>query len=157
MTFNGFLYAIGGEDLATIVKAPINASGTPGAWSLAGTLTANSSYTDSLVINGYLVVFGVGGSGRGDGTVVQRAPFLPGGDLGAWETLNAIPAQGDNRAVLAEPSQHRQRVCGVDRPRRFGQLDHEPAGVQAGAAHMIDEQVDVARRQQLLVGDVDAG
>jgi hypothetical protein len=100
VSYGGFLYAIGGEDRATIVKAPINADGTLGTWAPAGTLTANSSYTDSLVINNYLVVFGVGGTDRGDGTIVQRAAFLPGGNLGSWQTLNAIPAQGENRTVV---------------------------------------------------------
>ena len=97
---NGYLYIIGGRTAAgvylnDVIKAPINANGSLGAFSTAGTFTTGRLDHASVVAHGRLYVIGGWSSGTSLSDV-QVAPILANGDLGTFTATTSLPAVRSN-------------------------------------------------------------
>jgi len=99
VVYNGYLYAIGGEQnstgtrTSTVVFAPINATGSLGAWTSTTALPYTDSYNTSVAYNGYLYTIGGCVSGTcTDSSTVVFAPINATGSIGAWTSTQALPS-----------------------------------------------------------------
>ncbi|MEI9914394.1 MAG: hypothetical protein WDN66_05490 [Candidatus Saccharibacteria bacterium] len=93
VTYNGYVYEIGGENnttnVPTVDYALINADGTLGSWTSTTSLpNANNSAT-SVVYNGY--VYELGGYTTTAVATVEYAPINSNGTLGSWTTTTSLP------------------------------------------------------------------
>ncbi|MBI5456890.1 hypothetical protein HY969_04075, partial [Candidatus Kaiserbacteria bacterium] len=96
---NGYVYLIGGITTAgsvqsTVYYAKLNSDGSVGAWSTnTNALPAVRAWHSSVVVNGYIYVFG-GDNGSGvSQSTVYYAKLNSDGSVGAWSTnTNALPA-----------------------------------------------------------------
>lgn len=98
-----WLYVFGGHDGATyrgtVVRAPIGADGSLGAFSSAGALATPRAGHTATVIGRWLYVIG-GHDASGTLASIERAPIGPNGELGAFEALaTALPAARKGHAV----------------------------------------------------------
>jgi N-acetylneuraminic acid mutarotase len=93
------LYVIGGlqgdpagtyTDYLDVLAAPIQADGTLGTWTTAGTLPVGIDTASAVVTDGDIYVIG---GVEGDAYVnhVRRAPILPDHTLGAWQSSAPLP------------------------------------------------------------------
>lgn len=93
IVIGSFLYVVGGYGsgwLNTVERAPINADGSLGAFSTAGTLAAPRAGAAVVVFGGYLYVI----SGESTGTVrvatIERAAIAADGTLGSFAVLSGV-------------------------------------------------------------------
>ncbi len=95
LTYNGYLYIIGGDNngtiTSTVYSAKINADGTIGGWSTLNTLPAVRYGFAAAIGNGYIFVAG-GDNGSGAISTVYSAKINDNGTIGSWNTLNTLPA-----------------------------------------------------------------
>jgi N-acetylneuraminic acid mutarotase len=90
---NNYVYVIGGwSDVdgaatSTVWFAPINSTGSLGAWSSTAALPKYDYSGATAVWNGY--VYLLGGSNNGNTQVAYYAPFNSTGSLGAWLTATS--------------------------------------------------------------------
>ena len=93
VVYNGYLYVIGGSDgtadLADVQYAPINATGTIGAWTATTSFTTARYQHTSVVYNGYIYVIG-GYNGTSYLATVQYAPINTTGTIGAWTATTSF-------------------------------------------------------------------
>jgi len=94
LAYNGYLYTVGGFDAtnfivtSTVFFAPINSTGSIGAWTSTAPLPYTAENGAALAYNGYL--YEIAGNGGGGNTVVF-APINSTGSVGAWSYTNALP------------------------------------------------------------------
>lgn len=106
VTYNGYIYAIGGDtqgtNINTVERAPLNSNGTVGTWISSGTLPENRADHAAFAYNGYMYIVGGfigGGSYSAD---VKFAAINPSdGSLGTWTSTNSLPVGRTNHAALA--------------------------------------------------------
>lgn len=104
-TFNGFIYAVGGDNqgtrLNTIERAPLNENGTVGTWVSSGTMPEARSGQVTLAYNGYLyVVGGYTGGGLFSADVKFAAINASDGSLGAWTSTTSLPLGRTNHSAV---------------------------------------------------------
>ncbi len=101
VAFNGYLYVFGGcnstcatsDVRSTIYSAPINGNGTVGAWTtLTQTLPQALMRLKATQSNGYVFIAGGSNDGTASVSTVYSAPLKADGTIGAWNTLNTLPA-----------------------------------------------------------------
>jgi hypothetical protein len=94
--YGGYLYVLGGGQTtstatSTVYSAPINSTGSIGAWSTTTALPVGLAFHKALAMDGYMYVMG-GRTASGTATsTVYSAPINAGGTLGAWSTTTAMP------------------------------------------------------------------
>lgn len=96
---NGYIYVAGGRagktTLATVYSAPIGSGGMLGAWTALPSLPLPLFDPGVTAAGGYLwVIGGYTWTGTGSPTKtngVYRAPLLPGGAIGAWQSVAPLP------------------------------------------------------------------
>lgn len=92
----GYLYVLGGTDGSTttfgdVQVAPVNASGTLGAWVPTTALPARRQLHAAVASSGYLYV--IAGSAAGVASPdILVAPINANGTLGNWTSTNPLPA-----------------------------------------------------------------
>jgi len=88
---NGYVYVIGGYTgnpsaaTSTVWYAPINATGSLGAWSATTQLPGAYTLNSDVINNGYVYVIG------GGIPTVYYVPVNATGSLGTWSTTTALP------------------------------------------------------------------
>jgi hypothetical protein len=100
--FNGYLYAIGGEDNSgnpitvasghTVEYAKINSNGTVGTWAYGASLNTARSYPAGAIYQGLLYVMG-GSSTNNNGTplsTIEYSRIKGDGTLSAWTVSTAL-------------------------------------------------------------------
>jgi hypothetical protein len=92
---NGYIYNIGGYNTgptptAAVYFAPINATGSLGAWTSTQALPSTLRFHSAVAYNGYVYVLG-GVNGIATSTVLY-APINATGSLGAWTSTQALPS-----------------------------------------------------------------
>jgi N-acetylneuraminic acid mutarotase len=104
LVYNDRVYVVGGSSpsvaTSTVLYAPINSSGTIGAWTnttpLPSAITRHSSFTHN---NRVYVVGGLAGSS--ETSTVLYAPINSSGTIGAWTTTTPLPsASRDHSAFI---------------------------------------------------------
>jgi len=103
VAYNGYLYAIGGNngaDIATVEYAPINANGTLGSWTATSNMTVGRSGFSWATYNGYLYVMG-GLTPAGRVATVEYAPINADGSLGSWVTTTSLSGLRSGQASVA--------------------------------------------------------
>ncbi len=101
----GWIYALGGvessssEPLSSVLRAPIQSDGTVGSWSEVSTLPEPLRSLEAVVFQSRIYV--VGGATTDDASVssVYRAGIDTLGNVGSWESLDALPASRANHAL----------------------------------------------------------
>ena len=91
VTFNGFLYVVGGVNgsdfLNTTEYAKVNADGSLGPWMKGPSMYEARGFVDAVIHKKY--IYAVGGGKGANGKVLlrtaERAPILSDGKLGPWE------------------------------------------------------------------------
>lgn len=100
----GFVYVLGGQlgmtPLAGVWRSELNADGTLGAWSSAGTLPAAMFDHASAIHAGSVYVAG-GSDGALDRANVDRAVIAADGTLGAWVPQPALPRGRSGLSLVA--------------------------------------------------------
>jgi N-acetylneuraminic acid mutarotase len=98
VTYNGYVYAIGGGDgsnnpQSTVYYAKLNADGSVGSWTSAtNTLPAVRNAHSSVVANGYVyVIGGKNTSGISPVNTVYYAKLNADGSVGTWNTASSLP------------------------------------------------------------------
>lgn len=103
VAYNGYLYAIGGNTggiaTSTIFYAPINATGSIGAWSTTTALPGAIRLEKAVTYGNYLYVLG-GDDGAATSTVLF-APINATGSIGTWSTTTVFPATVVRHAIVA--------------------------------------------------------
>jgi len=113
------LYVLGGgwTDAATALTsvefAAIGTGGQPSSWQLTARMTTPRVFHTCVALNGYL--YAIGGERFSDLeptllNSVERAPILPDGHLGLWETV--APLTTPRRAPTAIAAEHMIYVIG---------------------------------------------
>ncbi|MDB5181501.1 MAG: hypothetical protein JWP13_264, partial [Candidatus Saccharibacteria bacterium] len=106
VTYNGYLYVIGGDANTATLKADvqyakINADGTVGTWAVTTSMIVGRQEFAATVHNGYLYVMG----GEIDGNVVtsdvQFVPIHANGTLGWWDTAAPIAGARQDHTAIA--------------------------------------------------------
>ncbi|MBI4564246.1 MAG: hypothetical protein HY716_06095 [Planctomycetes bacterium] len=101
--YNGFVYAIGGDDgpnwLADVVFAPINSDGSVGAWIATSSLPSPRSGQQSFAYNGF--VYAVAGGAGSPISEVLVAPIKADGSLGAWSATTSLPSERFTHSSVA--------------------------------------------------------
>lgn len=105
VVYNGYLYIIGGQDvanarLADVQYAPINANGTLGTWTATTSFTTARSSHATAVYNGYVYVVGgwdTAGTRLAD---VQYARINANGTLGAWTATTSFPTARSSQVTI---------------------------------------------------------
>ncbi|NIR46708.1 MAG: hypothetical protein GWN99_20085 [Gemmatimonadetes bacterium] len=93
----GWLYALGGieakggDPVATVLRAPINADGTLGSWSQTTSLPDALHSLEAIVFRSNIYIAGGARVGNEPVTTVYRAPIDTLGRLGAWKALASLP------------------------------------------------------------------
>ena len=95
VAYNGYLYAIGGENssnssIATVEYAPIGANGVPGAWINTTSLPATTYYEGAVVYNGY--IYSIGGYTAGTASGIVDYAYINNGGNGspaAWTEITS--------------------------------------------------------------------
>src|SRR6185312_6730859 len=95
VAYNGYIYTIAGitgaGTTSSVVFAPINATGSLGAWSFTQPLPyASADSFGAAAYNGYLYVTG-GTVNGGTTSSVVFAPINATGSLGAWSFAQPMP------------------------------------------------------------------
>ena len=106
--YNGYLYLIGGAvgsggTTSTVLYAPINATGSLGAWTVTQALPfTNEPGNGVAVYNGYLYTVGglISTAGVRTSTVLY-APINATGSLGAWTVTHALPSKVQSNGAVA--------------------------------------------------------
>jgi len=107
VAYNGYLYAIGGVVSGTTMTAsttfaPINATGSLGAWTSTQPMPFKAAYHAGVVYNGYM--YAIGGASTGSSSsqtsTINYAPINSTGSLGAWTSTQAFPNQVENHASV---------------------------------------------------------
>ena len=103
VAYNGYLYNIGGLAIgiatSTVLFAPINATGSIGAWTSTQALPYTNDFHVSVAYNGYL--YNIGGSTSGGTTsTVLFAPINSTGSIGAWTATQALPYADEQHAAV---------------------------------------------------------
>ncbi len=102
---NGYIYTTGGYNFinggatSTVFYAPINSTGSIGAWSTTIPLPSTLSHHSAVVNNGYLYITGGNASGTITSTVFY-APITSTGSLGAWSTTTPLPSAIDDHSAV---------------------------------------------------------
>lgn len=104
VAYNGYLYAIGGEDssgnsMGNLEYAPLGSNGDVGAWqSATNNFTTAREEFGAVAYAGYLYVFG-GSNNGSDLDDVQYAPLNADGSVGSWQTSpHTLPVTLDSFA-----------------------------------------------------------
>jgi hypothetical protein len=94
---NGYIYVTGGTTstvgvaTSTVSYAPINSTGSIGAWATTTALPSGLVAHSAVVNNGYIyAIGGINGSSNTTSTVFY-APINSTGSIGAWATTTALP------------------------------------------------------------------
>ena len=114
---DGALWVVAGLDgnpagqntpLADVLRAPIGADGSLGAWTEVSRLDSALAVFAAVVHDGYVYVLGGVENNARFVNTVQRAPLLAGGRLGAWERLaSGLPTA---RAHVHQTPVYRGRI-----------------------------------------------
>lgn len=102
--YNGYVYVFGGyngsSELTTVEYAPINASGTLGAWSATSSISGGKQGLAAAANNGYLYVLG-GVQGGAVQSTVQYAKVNPPGVTSSYTATTALGTARKGAAVIA--------------------------------------------------------
>ena len=92
--YNGYIYGIGGGAVNTVYFAPINATGSLGAWATTTPFPTTICGHGSVAANGYLFVIGgeTNNCGGASTSTVRRALINATGSIGAWATTSPMLA-----------------------------------------------------------------
>ncbi len=115
--YNGYFYLLGGLDsgnnrTSTVSYAPINATGSLGAWSTTTALPSVNYEGSAITNNGYLYLTDFYGPGAVSSTALF-APINPDGSLGSWSTTSLLPT-GMNEAPVFMNNNYIYSVGGID-------------------------------------------
>jgi len=94
---SGFILVLGGITDAhgtvtgTIQRGTLAADGSVTSWSSAGTLPQPLHSFGAAIVFGQLYVWGGAGTGNTPSAAAYRAAISPGGGLGSWQPLAALP------------------------------------------------------------------
>jgi hypothetical protein len=97
VTDSGFILVLGGITdgqgtvTAAIQRGVLAADGSVTSWSFAGTLPQPLHSFGAAIVFGQLYVWGGAGTGNVPAAAAYRAQIQPGGGLGAWQPLAALP------------------------------------------------------------------
>jgi N-acetylneuraminic acid mutarotase len=105
VVYNGYLYVIGGQDVANarlsdVQYAPINANGTLGSWTATTSFTTARSSHATAVYDGYVYVVGgwdTAGTRLAD---VQYARINANGTLGAWAATTSFTEARSSQVTI---------------------------------------------------------
>jgi hypothetical protein len=103
---NGYLYYLAGRDVngpntSTVAFAPINATGSIGAWTQTSPLTDSRTDPEVAIYGDYIYLSGGGASGSGYATTTMYARINATGSLGAWATAARMPYGIDGFGFVA--------------------------------------------------------
>jgi hypothetical protein len=103
VAYNGYLYIIGGQagttPTTTVHYAPINANGTLGAWVVSTNALPLARHSHkSVVVNGYIYVFGGTVSGAASNTILYSL-IGANGLNGTWSSVTPTGIASQNQAV----------------------------------------------------------
>lgn len=101
------VYMIGGGNTVisynTIYTAPINADGTIGAWTSAGTIPTGLGSSQAAITHNRIYLFGGALNNDAYTSEVLTAPINADGTIGTWTTGPSLPVnQGGHRAILTK-------------------------------------------------------
>lgn len=98
VAYNGYLYAIGGDNSSAISSsvyyAPLNSDGSVGTWQTASSLPGPVANGAAVEDNGYVYVLGGNNSG-GQVSSVYYAPLNSNGSIGTWQTASNLPSSSN--------------------------------------------------------------
>ncbi len=125
VAYNGFLYAaggvVGGAKVNDVLVAPINADGSVGVWSTAGTFTTARDAFGCVAVNGYFYVIGGSDSATARLGDAQVATINANGTLSGFTVTTALPAP--RFGVVAVARNGFMYVLGGDLPGSAGSTD----------------------------------
>ncbi len=97
--YNGYIYATGGSDpnsppnsTTTVYYAPINSTGSLGAWSTTTALPSAIAKHTAIPRSGYVYTIGGYGNGFSVTSTVFYAQINGDGTIGAWNTTTKLPS-----------------------------------------------------------------
>jgi len=96
VTYNGYIYAISGQDslsnvISDVEYAQINSNGSLGSWQVSsGGSLAGRQRMSATTYNGYMYLVGGSNNANTPQTSVQYAPINSNGSLGTWNTTNSF-------------------------------------------------------------------